>query len=180
MTRYVAFLRAINVGGHTVRMEQLRTLFAAMGFADVETFIASGNVIFRTKTTDVAALERRIADKLEKALGYSVGVFLRSVSELHEIVNYQPFTIETDAADKIGVYVILMAEGMSAVAKRALFACRSATDDFAVKGREIYWLCRGSMLESPFAKNGWERSAGARATMRNRNTMVRLAKKYPN
>jgi len=46
MTRYIAFLRAINVGGHTVKMEHLRGIFESMGFSNVETFIASGNVIF--------------------------------------------------------------------------------------------------------------------------------------
>ena len=46
MTRYVAFLRAINVGGHVVKMEALRKLFESMGFQRVETYIASGNVIF--------------------------------------------------------------------------------------------------------------------------------------
>ncbi len=46
MPRYVAFLRAVNVGGRIVKMDELRRLFAGAGFADVETFIASGNVIF--------------------------------------------------------------------------------------------------------------------------------------
>src|SRR6185369_8391120 len=60
MPKYVAFLRAINVGGHVVKMDQLRALFEALGFANVETFIASGNVIFDSKSKNVAALERKI------------------------------------------------------------------------------------------------------------------------
>jgi uncharacterized protein (DUF1697 family) len=161
-------------------MEQLRTLFVAMGFSDVETFIASGNVIFRTnKSADVAALEREIEARLEKALGYPVGVFLRSIREVHAIADYQPFTVEDDPTEKISIYVILLAERPSAPAKRAVFAYRSATDDFAIRGREIYWLCRKSMLDSPFATSRVESNGGNRATMRNRNTMLRLAKKYP-
>jgi uncharacterized protein (DUF1697 family) len=46
MPKYVAFLRAINVGGHTVKMDHLRRLFEALGFTNVETFIASSDVVF--------------------------------------------------------------------------------------------------------------------------------------
>ena len=70
--RYVAFLRAINVGGHTVKMDALRRHFEDMGAANVETFIASGNVIF--DSADAAdRLERRLEAGLEKALKFPVG-----------------------------------------------------------------------------------------------------------
>jgi uncharacterized protein (DUF1697 family) len=72
MPRYVAFLRAINVGGHIVKMDALRRHFASLGFDDVETFIASGNVIFQSRSTAAAALERRIEACLEERLGYEV------------------------------------------------------------------------------------------------------------
>ena len=52
MPRYIAFLRALNVGGHTVKMDHLRSLFEALGFGGVESFIASGNIIFDTPSTD--------------------------------------------------------------------------------------------------------------------------------
>ena len=67
VTRYVAFLRAINVGGHTVKMERLRELFAELGLANVETFIASGNVIFDAPSGDAGALERQIEQHLHAA-----------------------------------------------------------------------------------------------------------------
>ena len=50
MTKYIAFLKAINVGGHNVKMDHLKRLFVKMDFKNVETFIASGNVIFETKS----------------------------------------------------------------------------------------------------------------------------------
>ena len=59
MPKFVAFLRAINVGGHLVKMDELRGLFEALGFSNVETFIASGNVIFDSKATNVKSLERK-------------------------------------------------------------------------------------------------------------------------
>ena len=78
MPRLVAFLRAINVGGHTVTMDDLRRLFVKMDFDGVETFIASGNVVFESRPKGGAALEKKIEAALHKALGYEVKSFLRS------------------------------------------------------------------------------------------------------
>ena len=66
MSKYIAFLRAINVGGHTVKMDVLRQLFESLGFANVETFIASGNVIFESKAGNVKALEKKIETCLQE------------------------------------------------------------------------------------------------------------------
>jgi len=91
MPRYVAFLRAINVGGHIVKMDALRRHFASLGFDDVETFIASGNVIFQSRSTAAAALERRIEACLEERLGYEVKTFLRTDAEVTAIAAYRAF-----------------------------------------------------------------------------------------
>ena len=81
MPRYIAFLRAINVGGHTVKMDRLRQIFDSLGFSNVETFLASGNVVFETTAQDTAALETRITAGLRAALGYEVATFLRTPAE---------------------------------------------------------------------------------------------------
>ena len=92
MPRYIAFLRAINVGGHTVKMDVLRQQFEALGFANVETFIASGNVIFETTAKNTRTLEKKIEQQLRAALGYEVATFIRTEAELAAIAQYQPFT----------------------------------------------------------------------------------------
>ena len=89
MTRYIAFLRAINVGGHTVKMDILRQLFEELGLSKVETFIASGNVIFETPSQNERELEERIQAKLHASLGYQVATFLRTDQEVASIVTYQ-------------------------------------------------------------------------------------------
>ncbi len=76
MSRCIAFLRAINVGGHTVKMDDLRRLFESLGFTRGETFIASGNVVFETTSKNTTALERKIEKKLRDALGYEVATFI--------------------------------------------------------------------------------------------------------
>src|SRR5882724_3214175 len=92
MPKYVAFLRAINVGGHTVKMDYLRSLFEGVGFASVETFIASGNVIFVSKSRNTTLLERKVEKHLREILGYEVRTFVRATSELAVVANYKPFS----------------------------------------------------------------------------------------
>jgi uncharacterized protein (DUF1697 family) len=89
--RLVAFLRAINVGGHVVKMDDLRGHLKALGFTGVETFIASGNVIFSSRSAATPALERKIEAALHDALGYEVKTFLRTDAEVAAIARYRPF-----------------------------------------------------------------------------------------
>ena len=94
MARYIAFLRAINVGGRTVKMDRLRELFEAMKFTDVSTFIASGNVVFNAPGKDPVVLETRIEKHLQQSLGYEVATFLRTPSELATMATFEPFPAE--------------------------------------------------------------------------------------
>ena len=91
MTRYIAFLRAVNVGGRVVRMERLRALFGELGLAGVRTYIQTGNVFFDTDEPDRAALTERIERHLEQALGYEVATFLRTVEEVEATIALNPF-----------------------------------------------------------------------------------------
>lgn len=88
---YIALLRAINVGGHTVKMERLRELFAELGFARVRTYIQSGNVFFDADETDKMGLAKKIEAHLQKSLGYEVPTVLRTVAEIEELVQRDPF-----------------------------------------------------------------------------------------
>ena len=88
---YIALLRGINVGGHTVKMERLRELFMELGFSNVRTYIQSGNVFFETAQTDRSTLTQMIERHLLNALGYEVPVFLRTIPELEQIIELDPF-----------------------------------------------------------------------------------------
>jgi len=89
--KLVAFLRAVNVGGRVVRMEDLRRIFAEAGQTNVETFIASGNVIFDSKSRSIPALTRMLEAALQKALKYDVDTFIRTMSDVARIARYRPF-----------------------------------------------------------------------------------------
>jgi uncharacterized protein (DUF1697 family) len=87
----IALLRGINVGGHTVKMERLRELFAELGLRNVTSYIQTGNVFFDTDETDTAKLKERIEQHLKTALGYDVPTFLRTVAEFEAILAINPF-----------------------------------------------------------------------------------------
>jgi len=178
MPRHIAFLRAINVGGHTVTMARLKQLFEALGLHDVETFIASGNVIFRSAAR-AATLEERIERSLHQALGYEVATFIRSDAEVANVARYKPFTA-AQLASAGALVVGLLRDPPDAPTKKAVLALRTDIDDFHVNGREMYWIRRaGRQSDSKLSNTVFERTLKAKATFRNINTMTRLAARYP-
>ena len=177
MPRFVAFLRAINVGGRVLTMAELRGHFVALGLSDVETFIASGNVIFSTRATAMPALEKRIANGLLAKLGYEVPSFVRTGTEVAAIAKYQPFT----AAERAGSQTFcvgLLAEPLSPTAKNALMALQTDIDIFHVNKREIYWSSQKGQSDSVISNVLLERTLKVRFTFRGTNTMVRITAKY--
>ena len=134
MARLFAFLRAINVGGHTVTMDKLRGLFVELGLKDVETFIASGNVMFTSPGTSLPALERKIATRLEESLGYDVATFLRTAPELVAIATYKPFP-EAQIRRAGAFCVGFLGQPLDAAGKKSLATLASAIDHFKTHGR---------------------------------------------
>jgi uncharacterized protein (DUF1697 family) len=178
MPKYVAFLRAINVGGHTVKMDHLRKLFEGLGFRNVETFIASGNVVFESTSKNTRALEKKIEICLREALGYEVATFVRSMSELADIAGYKLFSDAELNAEGHTVYVGFMAGEPQASAKEKLRSLANPVDDFHLNRREIYWLCRKNFSESEVSGAQLARALGMPATLRNLTTVKKMAAKY--
>jgi uncharacterized protein (DUF1697 family) len=178
MPKFTAFLRAINVGGHVVKMDQLRQFFEALGFANVETFIASGNVIFESKSKDSMALERKIEKHLHNSLGYEVASFVRTLDELERVATSRPFNESELNAEGNTLYVGFIADNPGKAAAHKVAALATDVDDLNVIGREVYWLLRANFSDSRISGALVERTLGAKVTFRNINTIRRLLKKY--
>lgn len=178
MPKYIAFLRAINVGGHTVKMDRLRDLFAGLGFGNVETFIASGNVIFDSTSKSTGALERKIESCLREALGYEVATFVRSTAHLAEIAQHKPFPDSELNAEGHTVYIGFMAAEPSDAAKAKLLSLATKVDDFHLNGREVYWLSRSKFSESEISGALLAKILGMPATLRNSTTVKKITAKY--
>ena len=121
-------------------MSQLRGLFEEIGLDEVETFIASGNVLFSSKQRTRSELETRIARQLEDSLGYAVDTFVRTVEEVTGIGKAKMFP--EDGEPGVTIHVGFLHEELAPTVARKLAAVRTAEDEFRAGGREYYWLCR--------------------------------------
>jgi uncharacterized protein (DUF1697 family) len=156
-------------------MDRLAKLFEEIGLKNVETFIASGNVIFESASNDAVALERKVATHLEKSLGYAVATFIRTDADLARIAAYPAFRDRGDHS----VYIAFLGARPSKESEARLLKHRTQLDDFHVHEREAYWLCRTRMSDSEFFKVGIDKALGMPATVRNSTTVAKLAEKYP-
>jgi uncharacterized protein (DUF1697 family) len=176
MTRYVALLRGINVGGkNLIRMPALKACFAEQGFADAATYIQSGNVIFGAPGGRRAELVRRIEEMLGDAFGYRASVVLRSDKELRAIVARAPAGFGTQP-DRYRYDVIFLKEPLTAAAALARIGVKDGVDRVSA-GRGALYFTR---LAARAAESRLSRLAGdpiyQRVTVRNWNTTTALVR----
>ncbi|MEX0890741.1 MAG: DUF1697 domain-containing protein [Gemmatimonadota bacterium] len=174
MTRYAAFLRAINVGGHNVKMDRLRALFAEFGCAEVSTHIASGNVMFSAADPGAPELEARIEAGLEGALGYGVATFLRTPEELAAILEAAPLS---EAPEGATVYIGFTRGPLTPAEAERVVALGGAEDSVNVEGSQIYWSPGGRFSHSKLTGATFERALGRAVTFRNDRTVRKVAEK---
>ena len=172
MSTYVAMLRGINVSGHNlIKMEALRALFEACGFANVRTYIQSGNVVFTARAgaaACVTAIEKALARELRKP----IAVALRTAQELGSIIRANPFAREKDADESKFAVTFLQAPPNKARLD-ALAGVQSGRDRFAARGKEIYLYLPDGFGRSKLAA-GLERILSLPGTSRNWNTVKKL------
>jgi uncharacterized protein (DUF1697 family) len=159
-------------------MDRLRKLFAELGLKNVSTFIASGNVVFSTDSSDVDGLRDTIERHLLHELGYEVATFLRSPPELAAIAAFDPAKTATQKASVSSHYVILLDTAAPESLRSALSQLNSEMDEFHFSETEVHWLIQGKLTDSPLFGPGLDRfTKGARTTVRNMNTLRRIAAK---
>ncbi len=171
----IAFLRGINVGGHKkVPMAALKKAFEAMGFRDVRTVLASGNVIFEAPGKD-PRLDLAIARGLEKAFGFPVKVVIRTVGELRALVASDPFKGVPSGPD-VKLYVTFLAQE-----KPGLSGLRPPS---SAKGVRIVRVAPGEIFSvvtlspgvgTPELMAFLEKAVGHEVTTRNWQTVIKLA-----
>lgn len=169
MATYAAFLRAINVGGRRITGPELCAPFAdPLGFEDVASFRASGNVLF---SAGRKPSESHIEDGLRAALGYEVITFLRGTREMGALAEGEPF----EAGAK---YHILFLKSLPSPAKqRSVLALGTEDDRLAFGERELFWRPRGRMTDSELDLNAVYKLIGPN-TMRTNGTVEQIASKW--
>ncbi len=174
MTKYIAFLRGINVGGHKpVKMDVLAGIFTSLKFKNVKTLIVSGNVLFETAEKDGAALAKKIEAQLQKDLGYEIPVMLRTAGEIEKIVKANPFRKIKPSPD-VKNYVAFLSGPPKVKAAIPKAPKGESWEILGVKGREVYVTTRKKADgHNGFPNNFIEKGLGVSATTRNWNTVVK-------
>lgn len=175
MSRFVAFLRGMNLGRRRITNQELCGCFESMGFADVSAFLASGNVLFSTSETDTTKLGAAIESGLAAALDYEVPTFLRSAGEVATIAGAKPFT-DAELEGRGKPQVMLLGHEPDRAARRTVLALATDEDRLAFGERELYWLPSAGILDSELDFKPIERALGP-STMRTLRTLERLAAK---
>ncbi|HEY1110246.1 MAG TPA: DUF1697 domain-containing protein [Opitutaceae bacterium] len=176
MSRSVAFLRGINTGGHRVAMTELRKQFETLGLKNVETYIASGNVIFDTPKGATPALEKKIEQHLAKALGFPTPACVRTLAEIEAVAGHKAFP---KVAEDDSLWIYLLREKPDKAMLAALGGMGSEVEAFHANGREIYWLCHGKMSEVSRVWPKLEKlMKSVEATARNIRTLEKIVGLY--
>ena len=173
MTRYVAFLRGVNVGGINIKMADLRTALTDMGLAEVKTILASGNALFDSERTDVDGLKADIEATLRKTFGYEAWIVLCTLDYVRAIVEAYPFDPEREGWHPY----VLFTSDPSALTELLTHAPDLDPDAEQIAGGDgvLYWeVERGQTLQSTFGKAIGKRKFKATTTNRNLRTLTKL------
>jgi uncharacterized protein (DUF1697 family) len=172
---HVALLRGINVGGkNKVPMKSLAAMFEEVGCTDVTTYIQSGNVIFRAKSSLVRRLPELITEFLSGELGVNAPVLVRSARELREVLHNNPF-LRRRSAKPEHLHVGFLADAPTRSQVEALDPERSAGDAFEVRGREIHLCCPNGLARTKLTVAYFDKVLDTTTTLRNWRTVQKLA-----
>lgn len=178
MSKYVAFLRGINVGGSKViKMEVLRALFESLGFANVTTYIQTGNVIFDARAKNLMALKSKVEQELKDSLGHEISVALMNFSDLTAIAKQDPFEgIEVD--ENVMLFVTFLSAQPAAIPKLPLAVPKENFEVIGLQDRAVFIVARRkSDGRAAFPNAFIEKQFGVPGTTRNWSVVQKIAAK---
>ena len=175
MSTYIALLRAVNVGGRSLAMAQLRDLLQRLGAENPRTLLQSGNAVFAMNTAvSAAALEAKLEQAAQREFGMPVTFMLRTLKEWKSIVAGNPFAA---AAQDDPAHLLLLAlkSAPTAMAVQGLLDAYRGPETIRVVGRNAYLIYPEGVGRSKLSNALLERKLGVAGTARNWNTICKLA-----
>jgi uncharacterized protein (DUF1697 family) len=173
LTTYVALLRGINVGGkNQVPMPALRATVESLGHEDVQTYIQSGNVVFKSRSRSVPRITSALQTAVAKEFDLPVSVVVRTPRELERAAGANPYLAA--GADPSSLHVVFLGSSPTKASVKALDPDRSPPDEFAVGHAEVYLHCPHGIGRSKLTVDYFERTLGGPATIRNWKTVTKL------
>lgn len=175
MTVFAALLRAINVSGSgTLKMADLKRLCEELGFGDVRTLLQSGNVVFTAKGGD-EAIAKKLAGAIEKSHRFRPAIAVRTAAEIADAIARNPFTAEAKRDPRFVVVGFLTGAPTAGAASRVAAVKGAAGERLALSGRELFGHFPEGQGRSKVTNAVLERALGVPVTVRNWNTVTKLA-----
>ncbi len=174
MEIYIALLRGINVSGQKkIKMADLRSHLADLNYTHLQTYIQSGNIVFKQRSTDVAVLERQIHNKIKEKYGFEVPVMVKQPRDLFDAVRHNPMTEERHQ-DLKRIYFTFLSEVPAAAQVAKLQDLDYSPEEFVIKGDLVYFFSPKGYGRAKMNNNFFEKKLKVKATTRNWNTVHKL------
>lgn len=150
----ISMLRAVNVGGHSkIKMDALRALYASLKFEKPQTYLQSGNVIFKTSERSLDAIAKRIQQAIEKKFKCSTDIILRTTDDFRSVIKKNPFVTRTNI-EPGKLLVFFLAADPGNEARKTLLDQKFEPEELHAMGRELYIYFPKGMGQSklPFTR----------------------------
>ncbi|MFZ0759992.1 MAG: DUF1697 domain-containing protein [Candidatus Sulfotelmatobacter sp.] len=171
MPTYIAMLRGINVGGHKrIKMDKLRQSVEALGFEQVQTYIQSGNLVFKAGKVSASGLSERIEKRILADFGFSASVISRTSDEIYETIANNPF-LNKSGIDPDKLHVMFLSEAPKPAAMKKLADLMAAPDLCRCLGKEIHFYLPNGVSQSVLMKTPVDRILAVVTTLRNWKTV---------
>jgi uncharacterized protein (DUF1697 family) len=170
----ISLLRGVNVGGHNkIKMEALRALYESLDLQDAQTYVQSGNVVFRTEERDLVRLSKRIEDGIERKFGIRPDVIVRTSPELREVIARNPFATRR-GIDPSKLLVTFLATEPGPEAREKVLTIDTQPDELRVEARELYIYFPDGMARPKVSWMAVVKMLQTTGTGRNWNTVRKL------
>lgn len=170
----ISMLRGVNVGGHNmIKMDALRALYESLGLRDAQTYVQSGNVVFRTQAKDPASLPKKIEDGIERGFGFRPSVIVRTASEMRDVIAGNPFA-KRDGIEPGKLVVTFLAGDPGPEARAKALGIKVGPEELRIGGRELYIYYPDGMGRSKLSLPLIEKTLKTAGTARNWNTVTKL------
>lgn len=174
MAVIISMLRGVNVGGHNrIKMDALRALYESLKLRDPQTYVQSGNVIFRTEERDLVRLAKRVEDGIEQRFGFRPDVIVRTASELREVIARNPFARRRDI-EPSKLLVTFLARDPGPDARNRLLGIKADPEELRIDGRELYIYFPNGMARTKLSSGVIERTLKTSGTGRNWNSVTKM------
>jgi uncharacterized protein (DUF1697 family) len=174
MAVVISMLRAVNVGSHgRIKMDALRALYESLGLRDPQTYIQSGNVVFRTKERELVRLAKRIEDAIERKFGFRPDVVLRTATDLRDAIRRNPFATRRDI-DPSKLLVTFLADDPDSEAREKILKINAEPEELRLDGRELYIYFPNGMARPKLSWTAIAKTLKTSGTGRNWNTVREL------